>query len=202
MDYIFKYGQLVTGLVATIALITLLVKFRDVFTVYARRLFRLKPKRFSDSAKRIYLSTPMSDINTNPQASLDSARALKTKFNSELEADVFSALDEFYDENAPDGYTVSNSPKMTIRILAELKKSDAYVLLYLEKLSTSSLIELGLALSQNKRCVVFYKEGVLPWLLRPEGQLNAVGYAVNLISVNNFEDVIYEINRQKYEIFD
>jgi len=193
----------VIGMIAgAITIFVFLSGHRHKVARFLRKILFLRPAKFSQSGRKIFLSVPMSDVEKQPGDTVRVTRGLKATFKQSIDATAFSALDIYHDANTDDGYSVSTTPTMSKDILSELKKSDAYVLVLMEKLSTSSFVEIGMALSQKKTCIIFYKGDVLPWLLRPEGYLTANKYRLNLHPVNCMEDVSKLINTRKCDLFD
>ena len=163
-----------------------------------------KPKtidKFIPKGKKLFLSAPMSSLNADPASFRKYILSIMNCFQSETGANLFSAYVAYYDEDAPDGYLDDPTPSMTKEIIKQVKECDAFVLIFPEKTTSSSLIEIGFALALKKPCLVFHGPEALPWLLRPEALINEAGHKVNLVKINSLDDVAYHVKQRKMQIF-
>lgn len=79
-----------------------------------------------------------------------------------------------------------------------LKRSESFILVYLQSKATSSLIELGYAIATGKRVVVFYKNQI-PYLLQKAGENIA---HVRTLKCNSYSDIVSEIVNNKMALFE
>lgn len=156
---------------------------------------------FDVKGKKIFISAPMSSLDKDAKHFRDQIVELMNCLRSVCGADPFSAYVAYYDDKAPAGYMSDPTPTMAKDIVSQLKKADAFVLVYPEKIASSALVELGMALATGKRCAVFHGRDALPWLLKPEARLHNIGFSVNLFKIDHLSEVVFHVKTYGAGIF-
>lgn len=156
---------------------------------------------FDVKGKRVFISAPMSSLDSDPKHFRDQIIELMNCLRTVTGANPFSAYVAYYDDKAPAGYMSDPTPTMAKDIVAQLKRAEAFVLVYPEKIASSALVELGMALASGKRCAIFHGRDALPWLLKPEARLHNIGFNVNMFKIDQLSEVAFHVKTYGSGIF-
>lgn len=141
--------------------------------------------RKNDATKKqkiVFVSTPMSHLSDSEYTSFH--RACK-KLNSQL-SKIFISYEVFFLAAQRDSKEKFQDSVETLKkVLAKINNLDKFILIYPQKTASSSLIEIGMALSMKKECLIFTKnKNDLPYLIKDIYYSN-----VNIFEYSTIEEI-------------
>ena len=129
----------------------------------------------------LFIATAMSNLTKEEYKELQTA-VHKIKENHP-EYEIFSEITTIKDQD-----NFMTPKEATILDINEIHKCQEFVLIHLSNVQSSTLFELGLAYTLNKRITIFYKdENDLPFMLK---ELDQVSYTVELIKIETLKDIV------------